>query len=77
MYKNRFTVEYKDKVEELPFDTVSSMAVLGKNKLNLYIGDRIFQIKGEKSLCALKYINIYFHCVNQGKEITDGEFLGL
>lgn len=77
MYNDKFVIKYGNVKEEIYFDTVTSMAVLGRNKINMYIKDKIFQIKSGKRFCALKYVNLYFHYINSKKEVTNGEFLGL
>jgi hypothetical protein len=51
---------------------------LGKNKLNIYHNDKIYQVKPDKHFNALKYMNIYYHATNAEKgENSDVEFLGL
>ncbi len=61
----------------LPFDQISAASVLGRNKLNVYNGDTIYQFKGNKRFNALKYVNIYFRYKNISRGDTDGKFLGL
>lgn len=61
----------------LPFETLSSMAVLGRNKLNLYDNSRIYQVKGDKRFNALKYVNLFYRYQNIRKGEENGEFLGL
>lgn len=61
----------------LDFDTIHSITVLGKNKLNIYTDDQVFQLKGNKSFNALKYVNIYFHYNNFRKGERHEQFLGL
>ena len=61
----------------MPFDKVSAMSVLGRNKLNIYYGDKVFQVKGGKRFNALKYVNFYFRYKNIIKGEADGKFLGL
>ncbi len=77
---------YGDRLEigdgELPlytlhFDDTSVITVLGKNKLNIYYGDTLYQIKGEKRFNALKYMNIFFRYHNCKEGVADGKFLGL
>ena len=65
--------------KELLFKDISSVAVLGRNKLNIYYGDDIYQFKSDKRFNALKYVNIYFRYQNQmkGDRTKDGEFLGI
>ena len=61
----------------LPFEEIYAAAVLGRNKLNIYHKDRIYQIKGGKRFNALKYVNIYHRYKNSSKGEPYGEFLGL
>lgn len=77
IYADRFIVKTKKGEDVYPFDEVSAATVLGKNKLNIYVGDRIFQFKGDKHFNALKYLNLYCHAVNTAKGDPYGEFLGL
>ena len=61
--------------QDFPFAT-TPVTLLGKNKLNLYSGKDIFQIKSCKRFNALKYLNFYHRC----KNLQTGEayeFLGL
>lgn len=48
---------------------ISSMTVLGKNKLNFYINDQTFQIKGEKHLNVLKYMQIFYKIKGESNEL--------
>jgi len=91
LYKNKQLLKegaqlclYGDKVtvsaEELmvfPFDSVSAVTVLGRNKLNIYYGDKVYQFKGGKRFNALKYVNIFFKYKNIAKGDKNGKFLGL
>ena len=61
----------------LSFDDVSVVAVLGKNKANIYWKDKIYQLKGDKHFNALKYVNIYYRYQNIKEGNKDGKFLGL
>ena len=85
LYMDRIVI---DEVE-YPFSKVTGVTVLGKNKLDVYHDGHIWQIKGDKRFCALKYVNIYNHYKNltekptvaarkHKEEIDNGrEFLGL
>lgn len=72
---------YGDRVEldgtVYPFDEISYVTVLGRNKLNLYIGDQVYQCKGNKRFNALKYVHIYHRYKNIQEGNEDGKFLGL
>ncbi len=61
----------------LPFDELSVVTVLGRNKLNIYHGKMLYQLKGDKRFNALKYVNIFYHYKHLSKGEYDGEFLGL
>lgn len=63
----------------LPFDEVSVMSVLGRNKLNIYIGQELYQLKGGKRFNAVKYVNFYYHYdnVKRGVEYGELQFWGL
>ena len=73
LYANKVTVECGDKREEFSFDEASSLAVLGKNKLNIYLGKRVFQIKGNERFNALKYVNLYYKYRSVMKGENNGE----
>ena len=59
------------------FGDISAISVLGKNKLNIYLGKQILQLKGDKRFNALKYLNMYYRWRGLTKGGTNGEFLGL
>ena len=73
LYGDRITVD--DRV--FRFDTAGAVVVLGKNKLNIYDGKEILQLKGSKRFNALKYVNFFHHYKNEMEGSADGQFLGL
>ena len=79
--KNASIELYADKItingEEYSFEKVSAVTVLGKNKLNIYIDDKLYQLKGDKRFNAIKYVNIFNCFKNTKKEFAYGKFLGL
>ena len=72
---------YGDKIvigdSVLPFDDISSFAVLGRNKLNFYYNKKVYQLKGGKRFNALKYLNLFHRYNNVKKGEENVEFLGL
>ncbi len=60
-----------------PFDEVSAVTVLGKNKANIYHGGKIYQLKSDKRFNALKYVHIYHRYKNLIKGDENEQFLGL
>lgn len=55
----------------LKFDDISAVAVLGRNKANIYSDDKVYQLKGDKHFNALKYVNL----CHRYKNIAKGENL--
>lgn len=53
------TIYGKNSAEFYPFDKMEGFALVGKRKINFYIGGRILQIKGNKKFCPLKYLHLY------------------
>ncbi len=70
LYGNR--IQAGDKA--LFFDDISVITVLGKNKLNIYHRDALYQIKSGSRFNALKYMNVFYRYKNQQ---TGGDFLGI
>lgn len=60
-----------------PFDRVSALTVLGRNKLNMYHDGKIYQMKGDKRFCALKFVNLFHRYKNIEKGNENGKFLGI
>ncbi len=81
LYENRITIikntKYDKKLQtSINFNDVSTATVLGRNKLNVYFNDKLYQIKGNKRFNALKYVNLFYKYKNK-KDGDHGEFLGL
>ena len=78
LYGNRIVIdEGSDNELVLPFELIQAASVLGRNKLNLYVGDTVYQVKGDNHFNALKYVNLYFRFRNISKGDIHGKFLGL
>lgn len=74
LYGDRITVD--DRV--FPFDSTDAVVVLGKNKVNIYYGPDLFQLKGtDKGFNAVKYVNFFHRYKNLTSGDEHGEFLGL
>ena len=73
---------YGDRIEireegNFPFDEISAVTVLGRNKLNFYHHGRVYQLKGGKRFNAVKYVNFFYHYKNISEDFKYGTFLGL
>ena len=62
--------------QEIPFSSVTGTTVLGRNKLNVYCGDKLWQMKGDKRFNAIKYMNMVYRYKNMNEGDGNGEFLG-
>lgn len=74
LYGDRIVI---DEELTLPFEEIYAMAVLGRNKLNIYHNERIYQLKGSPRFNALKYVNIYYRHKNITRGEVHGKFLGI
>ena len=62
---------------DFPYEKISAVSVLGKNKLNIYYEGKVYQLKGDERFNALKYVQIYHRDKNVRKGDENGKFLGL
>ncbi len=74
LYSDKIVID-ENIVAEFGKDT--AVTVLGRNKLNIYIGDNVYQIKADKRFNALKYVNFYNHYRNVKEGEENEQFLGL
>ena len=77
LYGNRIEAAFAGETRVFRFDESAAVTVLGKNKLNIYHGGKIYQVKGDKRFNALKYVHIYHRYKNIVRGEEDGKFLGL
>ena len=59
------------------FAELDTITILGKNKLDIYRADMVYQIQSDKRFNALKYLNLYHRYKNLTSEAQNGRFLGL
>ncbi len=77
LYGDKVTATVGDEEMVFNFNEVTALSVLGKNKFNVYQGDKAYQFKGDKGFNALKYVNLYYRYKNIIKGDNDDKFLGL
>lgn len=75
LYGNRYEILGED-VKTFRFEDIQASSAVGKNKLNFYVGNDIYQIKADRHFNALKYVNFYYHYIGKGDN-GNAEFLGL
>lgn len=63
--------------EVFPFEKLHAVTVLGRNKVNIYHENGVWQLKGGKRFNALKYVNLFHRYKNIMKGDENGKFLGL
>ena len=59
------------------FAELDTITILGKNKLDIYRADMVYQIQSNKRFNALKYLNLFHRYKNLTSEVQNGSFLGL
>ncbi|MBR3909186.1 MAG: 1-acyl-sn-glycerol-3-phosphate acyltransferase [Clostridia bacterium] len=77
LFGDRIEVNTENENLVFSFDETAAVTVLGRNKLNIYHGGKIYQIKSGKRFNALKYVNIFHRYKNLKSGENDGKFLGL
>lgn len=80
LFADRIEISGNGESFVFPLAEIRAITVCGKNKLNLYFGDKLYQITGDKRFNALKYVNLTFRYKNIKKEEKGEEydkFLGL
>ena len=79
LYGSKIIFKTKKQILELTFDQITSASCLGHNKLNIYIGTKLYQIKGNERFNSLVYMHFYYHYYNTITTNNGGsnEFLGL
>ena len=77
LFENKITFECENQTREFLFEDVSVVSVLGKNKLNFYFGDEVYQISADKRFNALKYVHIFYKHKNVTRSDTNEQFLGI
>lgn len=81
LHKDTRLAIYGDRIEAaelvMPIEEISTVAVLGKNKLNIYHGKELYQVKSSKRFNALKYVNLFYRSRNLMRGDENGKFLGL
>ena len=77
LYGDRIVIEAEGETYKFDFEQLGAVTVLGKNKLNIYIKDKLYQIKGSKRFNALKYVNIFHRALNIRKGLESEKFLGI
>lgn len=77
LYGDRVLIRTPEGEINMPFAEMTASAVLGRNKLNIYFGDHVYQIYGGKRFNAMKYVNFFHRYQNITRGEKNGEFLGL
>ena len=76
MYNNRFEFEYGNENIIFNFDDISAITLVGKKKMNIYIGDITYQIFKHSKTNLLKYLHTYYVIKNKNSG-GNYEFLGI
>ena len=78
LYGDRLVIdEGSENALTLKFADTSVITILGRNKLNIYYGKTLYQLKSHKRFNAMKYMHIFYRYKNITKGEPYAEFLGL
>ena len=77
LYGDRLEIAGEGLSLSFKFDETDAITLLGRNKLDIYYNDKIYQLKSGKRFNALKYIHLFHRYKNIVKGEKDGKFLGL
>lgn len=77
LFADKITVKTRKGERIMPFDNISSVTVMGRNKLNVYLGEDVYQFKGKKSFNALKYMHFYNVYLQKREGKESGFFFGI
>lgn len=76
LYGDKIVVKGKTLDITFDFEKTGVVTVLGRNKVNIYYGDKCYQLKGDKRMNGLKYVH-FFHRYKNTHGGENNEFLGL
>ena len=77
LYGDRITVSDGEYTDVFSYDECFAVTVLGKNKVNIYRQDKIYQLKGGKEFNGIKFVHFYNRYKNIKKGDINSNFLGL
>lgn len=76
LYPNRYEIKTEEKTTVIAFDDIISAGIFGRNKMNFFTKENIYQIKADARFNALKYVQFFYKYKNE-KENKNNGFLGL
>ena len=76
MYGSYFEFMNENDVVKLKFEDISAVTLVGKKKMNIYVGDKTYQIFKTGKTNLLKYLHMYYVLENK-RNGGNYEFLGL
>ena len=77
LYGGKIVVLAGEETYEFPFDKVSTVSVLGKNKVNIYHDGKLYQMKGDERFNGVKFVQLCYRYKNIVKGEENGGFLGI
>ena len=76
LYGDRISFACEGELLDLSFDEIRAVAVCGKNKINIYHENTLYQVKGDRRFNAVKYAHLYHRYRNLTKGEGNEQFLG-
>lgn len=76
IYNDKLIIQLKDDDIILDFNCIDGITLLGKRKMNIYVGNTTYQVFNKKNTNLLKYMHL-FYILKSRREGKECEFLGL
>ena len=73
LFGDRYVISSSTGELTISFSDVTAVTALGKNKLNIYVGDMIYQLKSDCHFNPLIFMNVYYVFVNANKKEEQNE----
>ena len=64
LYGDRYEIQTDKETLIFSFEDVKLATVLGKRKLNFYLSDKLYQVKGGETFPLLMYMNLYYNYIS-------------
>ncbi len=77
LFGDRIEIGGDDDRKVLLFSETGTVTVAGRNKVNVYCGEELFQLKGAKRFNAVRFMNLFYRYIGTEKGKDNDEFLGL
>ncbi len=76
LYKDYFEFNLNNSIIKMDFNDIKAITLLGRNKMNIYYHDKVYQIYKHRKTNLIKYMHLFYILNNKKRGINDG-FIGI